>query len=189
MKRLFAFLLVGGLITTLAAADQREGAGGVIVGPGFSFALGAPQGWIFDTQSAPSIGSRALIYPVGTNLDHTKVIIHANALPLNGLSLEKWIQQDIKSLAAEFPGIALNELPDIVTVDSLSAIIREFNPGESSYSLYERVAYIEMGKNVAIVSLSAQNKEIYHESIDAFEYVIGEFRTLGKKLILTEPPG
>lgn len=191
MKRFPAILLAGGLLTALAAQtekDPREGTGGIIFGPGFAFVMGAPESWIFDSERAPSIGSRVVIYPVGTDLNHTQVIIHANALPLNRLTPQEWIEQDIANLKEGFPGIVVKEQESLKTADTLTAVVREFKPAESSYGLYERIAYIDIGENLAIVSLSAQNKEAYDESIEAFEYVVTEFRKVDRQIILKEQP-
>lgn len=190
MKRFLTILMAGGLAAVAAQTekDPREGAGGVIFGPGFAFVMGAPENWIFDSERAPSIGSRVVIYPAGTDLNHTQVIIHANALPLNELTLQEWIEQDIGNLEEEFPGIVVKEHPGLKTADTLTAVVREFEPAESRYGLYERIAYIDIGENVAIVSLSAQNKEAYDESIEAFEYVVTEFRKVDKQIILKEQP-
>jgi hypothetical protein len=190
MRRFLAILMAGGLAATIVAQNQdpREGAGGVIFGPGFAFIMGAPEGWIFDSESAPSIGSRAVIYPVGTDLNHTQVIIHANALPLNTMTLKQWIEQDIANLQKEFPGIVVTKLKNLTTTDTLTAAVWEFDPAESSYGLYERIAYIDIGENVAIVSLSARNIKAYQESIPAFEYVVTEFRNVDKELLEKERP-
>jgi len=190
MKRFLAILMAGGLAAALAAQteDPREGAGGIIFGAGFAFVIGAPENWIFDSKSALSIGARAVMYPVGTDLNHTQVIIHANALPLNELTLQGWIEQDIANLEEEFPGIVVKEHPGLMTTDTLTAIVREFEPAESRYGLYERIAYIDIGENVAIISLSAQNKEAYEESIEAFNYVVTEFRKGDTQILLKEQP-
>lgn len=191
MKRFLTILMAGGLAAALAAQtekDPREGAGGVIFGPGFAFVMGAPESWIFDSERAPSIGARVVIYPAGTDLNHTQVIIHANALPLNGSTLQEWIEQDIANLMEEFQGIVVNKSKNLTTADTLTAVVREFEPAESRYGLYERIAYIDIGENVAIISLSAQNKKAYDESIEAFEYVVTEFRKVDKQIILKEQP-
>ena len=190
MKRFLTILMAGGLAALAAQTekDPREGAGGVIFGSGFAFVMGAPENWIFDSERAHSIGSRVVMYPAGTDLNHTQVIIHANALPLNELTLQEWIEQDIANLEEEFPGIVVKEHAGLKTADTLTAVVREFEPAESCYGLYERIAYIDIGENVAIVSLSAQNKEAYDESIEAFEYVVTEFRKVDKQIILKEQP-
>jgi hypothetical protein len=190
MKRFLAIFMAGGLAAAAAAQNQdpREGAGGVIFGPGFAFIIGAPEDWIFDSESAALIGSRAVIYPAGTDLNHTQVIIHANALPLNTTTLEQWIEQDITSLVKEFPGIVVTKLKTLITNDTLTATVWEFDPAKSSYGLYERIAYIDIGENVAIISLSAQSKKVYNESIQAFEYVVTEFRKIDKELLEKAQP-
>ena len=182
--------MAGGLVAAIVAQNQdpREGAGGVIFGLGFAFIMGAPENWIFDSESAPLIGSRAVIYPVGTDLNHTQVIIHANTLPLNTMTLEQWIEQDIANLKKEFPGIVVTKLKNLTTNDTLTATVWEFDPAESCYGLYERIAYIDIGENIAIVSLSAQNRKAYEESIQAFEYVVTEFRNVDRELLEKEQP-
>jgi len=178
-------LLAVGLFAGLAAqqpSDQREGAGGIIFGPGFAFALGAPQGWIFDTRSAQIIGSRVVMYPVDTDLTTTDVWIAANAFPLNELSIKDWIEQDIADLKAEFPGIKVTSHPDMFTADSLLARVRGFSPAESGYELTERIAYIKLGENVAVISLSARSQKTLEESLDAFDYVVSGFSDFKKEL-------
>lgn len=161
---------------------EREGTGGIIFGPGFAFALGAPQGWVFDTKNAPSIGSRAVIYPKDCNLSTTEVLIHANAFPLENMTLSQWIEGDIAQLKQEFPGIKVKALPSLLTADSLTAMVREFDPSRSSYELIERIAYIRIDDHVAVVSLSARNREAYDGSIDAFTYVVEGFSNFQEKI-------
>lgn len=164
--------------------DEREGTGGVIFGPGFAFAIGAPDGWIFDTKSALLIGSRAVIYPAGYDLESTNVMIHANAFGLGDITLDLWIKQDIQSLKQDFVGIEVNDLDNLITQDSITAIVKEFDPGQSTYGLYERIAYIDLETSVAVVSLSAQNKDAYQSSIAAFDEVVVNFSNFKKQLNL-----
>lgn len=185
MKKLLALLMAGGLSTLLIAqtgSEEREGAGGIIFGPAFSFALGAPQGWIFDTELAPAIGARAAIYPKGEDLTTTQVLIHANAFPLENMTLSQWIEGDIAQLKQEFPGIKVKALPSLQTADSLTAMVREFDPSRSSYELIERIAYIRIDDHVAVVSLSARNRKAYDGSIDAFTYVVEGFSNFQEKI-------
>ncbi|MBN2378366.1 hypothetical protein JXM67_00990 [candidate division WOR-3 bacterium] len=183
MKRVISILVLG--IAILLAQDldtEKEGAGGVVVGEGFMIALGAPPGWIFETKLAVAMGSRVVIYPADEDLGTTPVMIHANAFPLDGLSLEAWLAQDISSLEDEYPGIKITVYPDLVTADSLTAVVRGFDPAESDYPLIERIAYIRIGKHVAIISLSAETKEACEDAIDEFEYVVAGFSDFKKTL-------
>ncbi|NLI97737.1 hypothetical protein GX441_03640 [bacterium] len=186
MKRLLALIALAGAFALVSAQnkDEREGAGGIIFGPGFSFALGAPKEWIFDTELATAIGARAVMYPAGTELATTDVIIYANAFPLEGKSVNAWLTGDIEKLKKDFPGVSITEEKNLMTADSLIAIVRGFAPAQSSYPNYERTAYIMIGTNVAVISLSAQSSEAFKKSVSAFEYVVTGFRNIGKELLL-----
>jgi len=178
MNRLIAmFLCCAALAFGETEKDSRVGAGGVIFGEDFAFAfvIGAPPGWIFDTQSALAIGSRVVIYPEGSDLANTGVWISANAFPLGGLSLERWMDQDKSALETDFPGLIVKDYPNLLTGDTLIALVRGWEPGSSDYELIERAAYIRIGQHVAIISLSAITKEAFNESLEAFAYVVRGF--------------
>ncbi len=185
MKRLFLLLWIAGLLSTLPAAevDPREGAGGIIPGKEFSYAIGAPKGWIFDAELAPYIGVNVVIYPVGTTLSKAPAWIIANSFSLQGKIISQWIKDDITKLETDFPGIKVSNHKNLITADSLYAIVKSIAPGKSSYELYERSAYIKIANRVVVISLSSNNAKDYNKSIDAFEYVVSNFMRVTKDMV------
>jgi len=179
---LIAFISLSFSFLTAQTDTQKVGAGGVVVGDGYAIALGAPAGWVFETKLALQRGARVLIYPEEEDIDASPSMIYVNVFPLEGLSLEAWLTEDIAALEDEYPGIKITQHSDLETVDSLSAVVREFDPVDSRYPVKERVAYIRLGKHVAIISLSAQSDDAYNNSIEAFEYVVTGFSDFRKEL-------
>ncbi len=184
MRRFFPSLLLLGAFVFLAAQeeDEREGAGGLIGGPGYSFVIGAPKGWLFDTKYAYIVGAKAVMYPVETDLTTTDVIIYANAFPLEGKSLETWVTEDNARLSTDYPGVAITRENTLETADSLLALVRSFAPEKSAYELYERTAYVRMDQTVAVISLSAQSEDAFERSISAFEFVVKGLRKIEKSV-------
>lgn len=189
MRSFLTILLLLGSLVGLAGQekDEREGAGGFIVGPDYSFVIGAPKGWLFDTKYAYIVGAKAVMYPVETDLTTTDVIIYANALPLEARSLDAWVADDIARLKTDYPGISITTESSLMTADSTLALIRGFAPAKSAYELYERTAYVKMGPVVAVISLSTASEETFKRSLSAFEFVVKGLRKIDKSAIPQQP--
>lgn len=188
MKRIFAIhvsLAVLGALCAAEISDPREGAGGILAAPGFFILLGAPQGWIFESQSALEVvGAPVAIYPVEFDMTNATTMILANFIPLGGLGFDEWLESDAKNIKESFPGITLSDHPSLVTADSVSATVKGIAPGKSTYDLYERAAYIPYEDYVVVVWLSAQNEDSLEKSLPALNYVVSGLRMLSEEELL-----
>lgn len=185
MKRsavVYAFLAVMGTLWAAEITDPREGAGGIVAAPGFYILLGAPQGWIFESQTALEVvGAPVAIFTVESDLSNATRMIMANFISLGDLGFEEWLEVDAHGVRENFPGIAITDYPPVVTADSLSATVRGIEPGQSSYDFYERVAYIPYENYVVIVWLSAHSQDELKKSLPALDYVVSGVRILSEK--------
>src|SRR5689334_4614236 len=67
LRTTFTVLLLTLLSLTAFAAPPEKREGGIVYGPGISFAIEAPEGWTLDTESGQGQGLTAVFYPKGSN--------------------------------------------------------------------------------------------------------------------------
>jgi len=172
--RLTALILVISLAGAAQAVPQcktPEGAG-IVYGSELGVGIGAPKGWIFDSESAVSQGLYAVMYPEGSSWADAREVMYVNVARLDeGQTVESFISEDVASFREKAPDLVVKVAEPIAIASGANAEVRHFSG--DSWGNHEAVAYIASGSSVAIYVLSCRSKGGFEKSLPAFQEMVG----------------
>ena len=147
----------------------EEGASATFAGPGMSFRLTAPTGWVLDDESCAGPSETCVIRPPNVALwgDDGPVITCAVFDKTRDYQMEQ-VQEDLSRAEA---------LPPLKTRDSGTARVLTFVG--SPPRRVGRVAHIDTPQAVCRIELSAPDQATFDKAIPTFEMVVSSFRYYG----------
>jgi hypothetical protein len=166
---------------------RKDGNSGIIYGQDHAFTLTAPTGWVLDNTSGVSQGLQAVFYPEDSSWQKGTVGMYANAYHKKDVKeepLEKVIADDIAEYKKKSPEIRVKNAEPLPTREDArakgkKATIKYFT-GDASGN-YEAVAYIDEGKVVVMLVLTARNEKDFESSLSSFKELVGSYLFLGDK--------
>lgn len=161
--------------------DPRECMTGILYGEGHVYKLKAPKGWVLDNQVAVDAGLHAVFYPVGGSWSDSLAVMYTRVQERDGRSVQEMIDTDVKHMGQDASGFKSTSEPEITTEDGKkSATVRHLSGDK--FNSYEAVAYFEEPKLIALVILSARNKEAFDEALPAFKELTKSYSWISDKV-------
>ena len=172
--------------------SEKSGNSGIIYGANHAFTLTAPKGWVLDNTSGKGQGLQAVFYPEGSSWKNGAAVMYANVYQKKNVkeeSLEKVIAGDIDEYKKRSPELKITDAEPLLTakdvrVKDKKAIIKYFTGDENGN--HEAVAYVDEGKVVVMLVLTARSKKDFESSLSAFKELVGSYFFLGGKVTFRE---
>jgi hypothetical protein len=171
-----------------AQEKSQKGDSGIIYGENHAFTLTAPKGWVLDNTSGRTQGLQAVFYPEGSSWQKGAVVMYANVYQKKDIkkeSLETVIAGDVAEYKNRSAELSVTDAEPLTTtkdkrVKGKKATIKYFTG--DAHGNDEAVAYIDEGKVVVMLVLSARNKKDFESSLPAFKELVGSYFFLGNKV-------
>ena len=167
---LFAFLsfaLGGGVF------GDETFAGGIVYGPKAAFNIKAPAGWVLDNNAGTEQGLPCVLYPKGSTWADANAIMYSKIAGTDYEDVGKFVAMAIRQME-KVHGKPKEKVDSGKTGDGDAYFINEY-PATSSYSQWERVAYIQLPKAVAYIVFSARDEASYRKYFPALNEVLKSF--------------
>ena len=186
MTKTISILFVLVLFCNLAFAQDDSG---IIFGKNYSFTLTAPKGWVLDNTSGRGQGLHAVFYPKGSSWKNGAAVMYANVYQKTDPAKES-LQTVIANDVAEYK----KNSADLKVVDAESVLTRKdarskekkatvkYFTGDRNANT-EAVAYIDEGKVVVMLVLSARSQQDFDSSLPAFKDLVGSYFFLGEAVV------
>ncbi len=153
--------------------QPTEQGGGIVYADDLGIVVGAPKGWIFDSQSGLKQKLNCVLYPVGKTWSSADEVMYVNFSKLKeGQSLEAFIEADIAPFKEKSAGLKVKEDKTIKLKSGQEAQMRLFSGDQ--YGNYEAIAYVEAFGSVGMFVLSSRTKEGFERSLPAFKEVVAK---------------
>lgn len=183
-----SFLLVLLTLGSVGQAQQNPGTppdnnSGVIFGRDHAFALTAPKGWVLDSKSGVSQGSNAVFYPEGSSWKNSTVVMYASVYHKRNVTEETSatvIAGDIAEFKKKSVKLKVVEAASLPTRKDKQAAVHYFDG--DTFGNSEAVAYLDEGKVVVMLVLSARTKREFDLSLTAFRELVSSYLFLGDKV-------
>ena len=174
------------ILCSLAAHAQeaRAGAGdkdtGVVFGKDYAFAVTAPGGWVLDTESGIQQGLHAVFYPAGSSWKEGQAVMYVNAAAKPD-TLEKFVEADVASFRKGSPRLKVSDEGPLAVDGRQRVVAKRFV--EDQLGNYEAVAYVEEGKVVVTLVLSARTQGEFDAALPAFRKLVSSYRFVSDKVV------
>jgi hypothetical protein len=172
-----ALLILAGAAPPAATGAPDAGDVGLMYGPGYTFWIKPPTGWVLDTASGQVDGLDAVFYPVGGSWRSSPIVMYASVLRKNDReTLTTAIARDVARSKADSPGVTVTALKSLPTSDKERAEVRSFAGEKTGGS--EEIAYVDAGSVVAILVVDARAGSHIEEVRSAFEQLVRSYSFL-----------
>jgi len=149
---------------------------GIVRGPGYTFTLKAPSGWVIDAASGVEQGLPAVFYPIGGTWSQSPAVAYARARPKTKAvsTIEGTAQAAVEALRAQGnPDYSAKFLKIIKTDDGKEGVIylcRGSKTGD-----IEATAYFMEKRTIDFVTLSCRSEKVFDASLPAFEQLVESY--------------
>jgi hypothetical protein len=161
----------------------RDSNSGIIYGQDHVFVLTAPKGWVLDNKSGVNQGLQAVFYPEGSSWKSGTIVMYANAYyKLNATeeTLEKVVAGDVAEFKKKSEKLKVVEAASLPTRKDKKAVVRYFEG--DTFGNSEAIAYLDEGKVVVMLVLSARTKNEFEAALPAFSELVSSYLFLGDKV-------
>jgi hypothetical protein len=158
---------------------------GVVFGRDHVFVLTAPKGWILDSRSGVSQGFNAVFYPEGSSWQNGNIVMYANVYHKRNVSeetLETVISGDVAEFKKKSDKLKVAEAAPLPTRKDKQAAVRYFDG--DTFGNSEAIAYLDEGKVVVMLVLSARTKKQFEAALPAFNVLVSSYLFLGDKVTI-----
>lgn len=139
--------------------------------------LPVPAGWEQDIEASIEENVNALA-PAGQTFGEAETVIFANAIEKRRLvptpSIDALIREELRTITASTPGIAVNEMAPIRTADG--KVLRSFLFVPADGGRWERVSYAEEAGFFVVFTVSARNQSGYKAVAPLYEQLLANYR-------------
>lgn len=187
MKKALISLFCLACAASVPAEDRNIG---IVYGPGHSFHVKAPEGWVLDNKSGAAQGLHAVFYPQGSSWSDSVVVMYANAADRTDPAhptRSALIEFDIAQLRQKNPGLKVADRAAVKTGDGKEAVIKVFQGDQGGN--FEAVAYIEEAKVVTLLVLSSRDEEVFQSAYSALEELVRSYKFLTDDVKIKGKPG
>jgi len=153
---------------------------GIIFFKQSSFLLSAPKNWVMDNRAGAGQGLPAVFYPQGSSWADGKAVMYANIWVKENPreeTLEKVIAGDVKSFKDRSDKLKVTDAESLATSDKDKKATVKYFTGDN-FDNHEAIAYLDEGKTVTMIVLSARTKEDFEKSLSAFKELVGSYSFL-----------
>jgi len=170
-----------------AQNDQDKPApnSGVVFGRNHVFVLTAPKGWILDSRSGVSQGLNAVFYPEGSSWKNGNVVMYASVYHKRNETqetLETVISGDVAEFKKKSAKLRVVEAALLPTRKDKKAVVRYFDG--DTFGNSEAIAYLDEGKVVVMLVMSARTKKELEADLPAFNELVSSYLFLGDKVTI-----
>lgn len=147
------------------------------------FVLTAPKGWVLDNKSGVSQGLQAVFYPQGSSWKSGTIVMHANAYHKRNATeetLETVVAGDVTEFKKKSEKLRVVEAAPLPTRKDKKAVARYFDG--DTFGNSEAIAYLDEGKVVVMLVLSARTKKEFEMAMPAFNELVSSHLFLGDKV-------
>jgi tetratricopeptide (TPR) repeat protein len=173
---LLSLLTVSTFFPCLQAQETLPG--GTVYGPKTAFNISAPEGWVVDNEAGKEQEMPCVLYPKDSSWTDAKTVMYANIAGTEFEGVNVFVSYAIKEMAA-IHGKPKEKIASGKTKDGHDYFINEY-PATKTYSQWERVAYVQLPRGVALIVLTSRDKASYQKDSDKLEKVL-------KTLVYLEP--
>lgn len=146
----------------------------IILFDGFSFALTVPRGWFIDAEGGAADGLAAVIYPEGSSWSKARTVMYVNVVRKEvGETVTDVVRDDIRRFRDGDNRVRVKDGPPINTGPLRSAVVKQFYG--VAPKRYEAVAYVDSGRRVAVLVLSAKTRREFQDAMAGFESVVASY--------------
>lgn len=188
-KAIFIALCLTFFTVSLTWAQGSEfTGGGLLYGPGYSFTLKPPAGWVLNNQVGVDQGFDAVFYPQGSSWSEAPAVMYANGAnkkQAGVATLQGIIEKDAAKFKQKNPQIVITVGTPLKTNDGKTAQVRIYRGDK--WGNQEAVAYIDEPAAVAVLVLSARNPKDFQKSLPAFEKLVGSYHFHAAKVKISNP--
>ena len=189
MKKFLALVFLLVLCSGGKAQQDTEKSGnnnsGIIYGQDHVFVLTAPKGWVLDNKSGVSQGLQAVFYPEGSSWKSGTVVMYANTYHKRNVTeetLEKVVAGDVTEFKKKSEKLRVVEAAPLPTRKDKKAVVRYFDG--DTFGNSEAIAYLDEGKVVVMLVLSARTKKEFEAGLPAFNELVSSYLFLGDKVTI-----
>jgi hypothetical protein len=166
------------------AQDAKPGAeekgAGLVFGKDYAFAVAAPEGWVFDSESGIQQGLHAVFYPVGSSWKEGQAVMYVNAAP-RAETLEKFVEGEVANFRKGSPRLKVSDEEPPAVAGKQRVVAKRFV--EDQLGNFEAVSYIEESKVVVIFVLSARTQGEFDAALPAFRKLVSSYRFISDKVV------
>jgi len=157
--------------TPLFGFSQAPEGGGIVYGARLGVGVGAPAGWVFDSQSGVNQGLHTVMYPEGSSWSDATEVMYVNIATMDdGQTIEEFIQDAIVRLKQQSPNLKVEPGSPITVTGGDVAQVRLYSGDK--WGNREAVAYVQKDGSVAIYVLSCRSEAGFSESLPAFREMV-----------------
>ena len=157
---------------------EQTSAGGIVHGPKTGFDIGAPEGWVLDTDAGRGQGFQCVLYPKASSWADGKTVMYANVAGPQWEGVNAFVTMAIREMKAKH-GTPKEKIASGKTKDGHDYFINEY-PATKMYSQWERVGYVQLPQGVGYIVLTSRDQASYKKDSGALEKVL-------QSLVAVEP--
>lgn len=163
-----------------AAGDKADS--GLFDGPGYSFRVRPPKGWVLDRDSGASLGLDAVFYTEGSRWGDGSVFMFVKtARRSDEQTLASFMAEDIKLARKRGGGsISVEARPALPTADGRQALVKSLTHRASGER--QAMAYLAEPTVFVMLGLVANGVEAYDQSLLPFGQLVGSYAYLTDEL-------
>jgi tetratricopeptide (TPR) repeat protein len=171
----FLTLLIFPICTILS---EQTSSSGIVHGPKAGFSIGAPEGWVLDTEAGKEQGFECVLYPKGSSWADGETVMYANVAGPQWEGVNAFVTMAIKEMKASH-GTPKEKIASGKTKDGHDYFVNEY-PATKTYSQWERVGYVQLPQGVGYIVLTSRDQANYQKNSAALEKVL-------QSLVAVEP--
>jgi hypothetical protein len=141
-----------------------------------SFWLDVPTGWTADQQAAKNFGAVFVLVPPGTNFNSAAVIIIGSSY--KGKTVADAIGQTKSGTLSKDPAAQIEERPSIEAGGAKMSLL-EIRSKANRSQPFETIAFVALGQDVLVVTLSGLAEEPYNRGKGIFSTLLTTYKEAG----------
>ncbi len=161
------------------SADREKG---IVHAEGCAFALKTPRGWIRDDVSGEGLGMQVVYYRDDASWTRAMAVLSARVAHKGSEEtafVAKIVESDLSRLKKKHANLEVKDESPLKTRDGRRMVVKYFIG--DPLGDHEAAAYIQEGRKVVVLGLSARNKAEFKDALSAFENLVESYRALGSE--------
>jgi hypothetical protein len=153
---------------------------GYVYASNITYLLNTPKNWVFDNTSGIAQNIPVVMYPKQETYEKTPVLIYSNIIPIGKKQSFRNIKQILVYDSAQHkkssPASIVKKMPEVIVsrMQKTKALVWYYEDGGTNF-IKQLSAYIEVGKQVVIISFQANTQPLYDAHKEDFYETIASF--------------